>query len=488
MLEPAATNQAALEKELGERLPGAKLPPPGAPSLWTKFAYGFGSIAYGIKDQGFKYFLLIFYAQVVGLDARLVSTAILIALIADAFSDPIVGYWSDNFRSKWGRRHPFMYAAALPIVFSYFFLWTPPDGWSQQALFWYVVALSILIRTLITFYETPSAALAAELTGDYDERSSLLSWRYYFGWSGGNIMTVVSFLLIFPAFATAAIPNGQFNPESYRVYALIACGIILVAILVSSLGTHARIKELPQAPPKRHLTLGTIFREMIHTFSSRSFGALFAASLLGYVASGLGAGLAFYFSTFFWGFSPQQIGIITAGVFVSAIIGSMLAPIASRTLGKKRGAIIIGLVAFIGSPLPIFLRLLGVMPENGDPILFPIILAATVIDVGADHLLPDPRRLNDRRPGGGGGAEDAPPIGGAVLRCGHLHAQMGRRAGHRGRRLRAVLGRPCNRRPAGPGARRYADPPRHGVHPLLSRTLPCDDRLHQLLPARSLRA
>ena len=334
------------------------------------------------RTRGFKYFLLIFYAQVVGLDARLVSTAILIALIADAFSDPIVGYWSDNFRSKWGRRHPFMYAAALPIVFSYFFLWTPPDGWSQQALFWYVVALSILIRTLITFYETPSAALAAELTGDYDQRSSLLSWRYYFGWSGGNIMTVVSFLLIFPAFATAAIPNGQFNPESYRVYALIACGIILVAILVSSLGTHARIKELPQAPPKRHLTLGTIFREMIHTFSSRSFGALFAASLLGYVASGLGAGLAFYFSTFFWGFSPQQIGIITAGVFVSAIIGSMLAPIASRTLGKKRGAIIIGLVAFIGSPLPIFLRLLGVMPENGDPILFPIILAATVIDVG----------------------------------------------------------------------------------------------------------
>ena len=114
------------------------------PSLWTKFAYGFGSVAYGIKDQGFKYFLLLFYAQVVGLDARLVSLAILIALIADAFSDPIVGYWSDNFRSRWGRRHPFMYAAAIPIVVTYYFLWTPPEGWSQQALFWYVVLLSTL--------------------------------------------------------------------------------------------------------------------------------------------------------------------------------------------------------------------------------------------------------------------------------------------------------------------------------------------------------
>lgn len=350
--------------------------------LLTKFAYGVGSIAYGIKDQGFKYFLLLFYAQVVGLDARLVSLAILIALIADAFSDPIVGYWSDNVRSRWGRRHPFMYAAAIPIVVTYYFLWTPPDGWSQQAMFWYVVLLSILIRTIITFYETPGAALAAELTQDYNQRSSLLGWRYYFGWSGGNIMTVVSFALIFPLFATAAIPNGQFNPAAYRVYALVACAIIFVSIMVSALGTHRHIKDLPTAPPKRHLTLGVIFREIAETFRSRSFGALFVASLLGYIASGLGAGLAFYFSVYFWGFSAPQIGLITAGVFLSALIGAPLAPLISRTLGKKKGAIIIGLVAFVGSPTPIFLRLVGLMPDNGDPLLFPIIFAAVTIDVG----------------------------------------------------------------------------------------------------------
>lgn len=356
--------------------------PRGKVPLPTKFAYGFGSVAYGIKDQGFKYFLLLFYAQVVGLDARLVSLAILVALIADAFSDPIVGYWSDNLRSRWGRRHPFMYGAAIPIVVTYFFLWTPPDGMSQQALFWYVVLLSILIRTIITFYETPGAALAAELTLDYDQRSSLLGWRYYFGWSGGNIMTVISFALIFPLFATQAIPNGQFNPDAYRFYAIIACSIIFLSILVSAGGTHRHIKDLPKAPPKRHLTLGVIFREIFETFRSRSFAALFVASLLGYVASGLGAGLAFYFLTFFWGFSPPQIGIITAGVFLSALIGAPLAPVISRSLGKKKGAIVIGLIAFIGSPLPIFLRLVGAMPDNGDPWLFPIIFAATTIDVG----------------------------------------------------------------------------------------------------------
>ncbi len=369
-VEGGTTHDAAPEPGPANRVP-----------LISKLAYGFGSVAYGIKDQGFKYFLLLFYAQVVGLDARLVSLAILVALIADAFSDPIVGYWSDNLRSKWGRRHPFMYGAAIPIVVTYFFLWVPPEGMSQAALFWYVVLLSILIRTIITFYETPGAALAAELTQDYNERSSLLGWRYYFGWSGGNIMTVVSFALIFPLFATQAIPNGQFNPDAYRTYAIVACSIIFLSIMISAGGTHRHIKELPKAPPKRHLTLGIIFREIWETFKTRSFGALFVASLLGYVASGLGAGLAFYFSTYFWGFSPEQIGLITAGVFISALLGSPIAPIVSRTLGKKKGAIIIGLIAFIGSPTPIFLRLIGVMPENGDPLLFPIIFAAVTIDV-----------------------------------------------------------------------------------------------------------
>ncbi|NQX95585.1 MAG: MFS transporter, partial [Erythrobacter sp.] len=150
----------------------------GKPSLGTKLAYGFGSSAYGIKDAGLKYFLLLFYSQVVGVDARLVSLAVLIALMCDAVSDPIVGYWSDNFRSRWGRRHPFMYAAAIPITVSFYFIWSPPVGWSEGALFWYILGLAVTIRTFITFYETPSTALAPELTDDYDERSSVLSFRY----------------------------------------------------------------------------------------------------------------------------------------------------------------------------------------------------------------------------------------------------------------------------------------------------------------------
>ena len=160
-------------------------------------AYGFGAVAYGIKDNGFAYLLLLFYGTVVGLEPALAGTALLVALIFDAFSDPVVGYWSDNTRSRWGRRHPFMYAAAIPVALCYSLLWQPPE-WSDGALFAYLVIMAILIRTLITFYETPSSALMPELTADYDERTSIQAWRSFFGWAGGAGMAVFTygFLLV----------------------------------------------------------------------------------------------------------------------------------------------------------------------------------------------------------------------------------------------------------------------------------------------------
>lgn len=370
--------EAAAVKQPDPAAPGPPAAPP--PSFWTKLAYGFGSVAYGVKDNGFSYFLLLFYSQVIGVDPRLVGVAITTALVIDAISDPIVGYWSDNLRSRWGRRHPFMYASALPVAATFFLMWNPPEGWSEQMLFWYLLVLAVLIRTFITFYETPSSALAPELTEDYDQRSTLLSFRYYFGWTGGNLMSVLMFLAIFPAFSTAAIPNGQFNRDSYELYGVIASVLIFVAILVSAAGTHARIVHLKPPPPQRRLTLPTVFKEIFETLANRSFVALFVAAILGSVAGGMSAALAFYFLTYFWGFESQQTGLVTLSVFVSAIIGSVLAPWATRTIGKKKGAMIIGLIAFLGSPMPIVLRLTGILPDA--PWVFWFVLVSTMIDTG----------------------------------------------------------------------------------------------------------
>ncbi len=348
-------------------------------SIGRKVAYGFGSVAFGVKSNGFDYFFLIFYSQVMGVSAYLVSLALMIALIVDALSDPLIGYFSDNTRSRWGRRHPFMYAAAIPASVAYYFVWNPPAGLEGDALFPYIVTVAVLVRTLITVYEIPSSSLVAEMSDDYDERTSMLSYRYFFGWTGGTLMG--AFATIFILVPTATISNGMFNVEGHGQVGAIAATVIFLAIMISALGTHKMIPELKPPPPARQMSVGLIYREVFETLASRSFLALFLAALFGAVASGVSTTLSFYFSTFFWGFSTEQIGLISLSVVISALMAFFISPAISKRLGKKRGAITIGLMAFTVAPAPIFLRLLGLMPENGDPALFPLVLSIIVVDV-----------------------------------------------------------------------------------------------------------
>ena len=348
-------------------------------SIGRKVAYGFGSVSFGVKSNGFDYFFLIFYSQVMGVSAYLVSLALMIALIVDALSDPLIGYLSDNTRSRWGRRHPFMYAAAIPASVAYYFVWNPPAGLQGDALFPYIVTLAILVRTLITVYEIPSSSLVAEMSDDYDERTSMLSYRYFFGWTGGTLMG--AFATIFILVPTATISNGMFNVEGHGQVGAIAATVIFLAIMISALGTHKMIPDLKPPPPARQMSVGLIYREVFETLASRSFLALFLAALFGAVASGVSTTLSFYFSTFFWGFTTEQIGLISLSVVISALPAFFISPFISKRLGKKRGAITIGLMAFTVAPAPIFLRLLGLMPENGDPVLFPLVLSIIVVDV-----------------------------------------------------------------------------------------------------------
>lgn len=349
------------------------------PSLGTKLAYGFGSVAFGVKNNGFDYFLLIFYSQVLGADASLVGTALLIGLLFDAFSDPIIGYLSDNTRSRWGRRHPYMYGAAIPIAFAYYFLWNPPADVRGNDLFLYLITLVVGIRLLITLYEVPSSALVAEITNDYDERTNMLSFRHFFGWSGGILVS--TFALAVLLVPTADIPNGMFNIEGFGQFGLTAAGVIFAAIMISALGTHRHIPNLRKPPPQRKMTLKVVFSELFETLANRSLLSLFAAALFGAIATGVGAGLNYYIYSYFWEFTNQQISIVSLSIVVSAVLGLVISPIVSRRIGKKQGAIIVGMLAFTVAPLSVFLRLLDLMPANGDPLLFPIILTLTVLDV-----------------------------------------------------------------------------------------------------------
>ena len=345
------------------------------PSLGLKLAYGVGAAAFGIKNNGFDYFLLLFYGTVIGLEPSLVGLAIMIALVFDAISDPLVGYWSDNFHSRWGRRHPFMYAAALPVALSYFLLWNPPD-WGQIGLFFYLTLLAILIRTLITFFETPSSALLPELTSDYDERTSLQSYRLMFGWIGGTMMSILMFGVLLRG------PEGQQSREGFETYGIVASVLIFATMMITAAGTHHRIPHLSQpSPSTTRMTPRQIFADMFATLRNRNFIALFMAAIFSSVATGIAAALNFLMLSYFWGFSEAQIFVIVSLVILAALLGFAIAPIATRLFGKKKATILLGVVAFAIQPLPVLLRLADLMPLNGDPLLFPLVAAINTFDL-----------------------------------------------------------------------------------------------------------
>ncbi|MFW6027594.1 MAG: MFS transporter [bacterium] len=345
----------------------------------TRAAYGFGAVAYGVKDHGFLYFLLFFYDRVVGLDPGKVSLAIFVALCVDAISDPVVGNWSDRTHSRWGRRHPFMYAAALPVAAAFFFLWNPPMDVGEDALFVYLLVIATLVRTSITFYEVPSTSMVAELTEDYHVRTSLLSYRYLFGWLGGLVIATAAFkFLLVP---TEKYLHGMFNLEGYKTYGLVAAILMLTGILVSALGTHHRIPQMKKPPPKRPINVWRTFGEIFETLANRSFIMLFLADIFFSLASGLSRGLNYYLTTFFWELETHQLLYFVYGFVLSAIVAFMLAPVFSRRMGKKKAAISIAFTAFVLAPMPVILRLIGFFPENGDPLLLPLLLVFAITDV-----------------------------------------------------------------------------------------------------------
>jgi Na+/melibiose symporter-like transporter len=345
----------------------------------TRLFYGFGSVAFGVKDNGFSYFLLIFYNQVMGLPAKTVGLAIMIALFVDAFLDPIVGQLSDNTRSRWGRRHPFMYAAGIPVAISYLLLWNPPAGLSKEMLFFYLIGTAILIRSFITCYEIPSSALAAELTSEYDERTKLLSYRYLFGWIGGLAIYFAALKIFLAPDATHKV--GQLNAEGYAHYGVAAAGLMLFAILVSAIGTHGQIPYLREAP-HRKLSIPTLAREMFGTLSHASFLRILVASLFSAMAGGLALSINLYFTTFFWELSSGQIAFFTFSSFCAAVFAFAAAPRFSKRFGKKASAMTLLLLGVAVGVTPIILRLAGVFPPNGSPILYPLLWAQGVVSTG----------------------------------------------------------------------------------------------------------
>jgi len=156
---------------------------------------------------------------------------------------------------------------------------------------------------------------------------------------------------------------------------------MFAAILISTAGTHRFIPYLRAAPAKRNFNLSAELKELRAALSNRGLLAMLGTGCFGSMAAGIVATLSIYFATYFWRLSSDQLSVISLSALVSALFALMLARFLSSRFDKKPAAIATAIAALILAPLSVALRLLHVFPDNSSPLLFPIILGITVIQV-----------------------------------------------------------------------------------------------------------
>ena len=336
----------------------------------TRLAYGFGATANGVKNAAFSTYLLLYFNQVIGVSAAIVSTAIALTLIIDAVADPLLGRLTDVTRSRWGRRHPYIYAAALPTAVFFALVWFPPSGLSELETGFWIFCIAALARVSISAFEIPTSAMASELTDDYTERTKLFGLRYWFGYAGAFGFTAFSLAVFFAA--TPEYPRGQLNPQGYIWFALTGAALILIAMSVCGLGTHNRIPQLRQAGLREApMPLGRHLSEMFTAFSNRGFLAIFGFGVFKFTAIGLYSATSLYFGTYLFKLEGGQLALLTFDALVAATLAAPLAPVFARWLGKRNTSMI---MAFFGVCLgitPLVLSYFDAFWLPGDPRLVP---------------------------------------------------------------------------------------------------------------------
>ncbi|NMP15481.1 MFS transporter [Thalassotalea sp. Y01] len=347
-------------------------------TFFTKFSYGVGQISQGVKDTAFQSFVVFYFSQVLGMPAIMAGFAALIALLVDAITDPLMGDVSDNWHSKWGRRHPFMIAAVIPFPLSLFMLFSPPAGLDQQGLFLWLVCWSIIVRVMLTLFNVPHNALGAELSKDYQERTKIVSYRTFLGYVGGISLSVIALNTFFKV--TEQNPYGMLNAQGYSQLGLLAAVIAFVAMVFCILGTKNTIAHLPKAPKdQKKVDFKRSFRAFAEALKLRPFRLIFIVQVLTMVAGGAGATFMLYIGSYFFALSPAEISLLTLTIVVGLVPATIIAPVLSKKIDKMPSLVLCLLVATVFSFSPIILRLLTVLPENGSPMIMPILFSTYVV-------------------------------------------------------------------------------------------------------------
>jgi glycoside/pentoside/hexuronide:cation symporter, GPH family len=300
----------------------------------TKLAYSVGALSDSIKTFSFGLFLLFFYTTVMGLPGTWVGMAMSIGLVWDSVVDPVIGHWSDRATVRFGRRHSFMLVGAVCAGASFLAIFNPPAGLSAAALFGWLMASSLCLRSSNSLFMVPYYALGAELATDYHERTSISGFRVAGVLMGTMVAAAAAFLVFFPSVTSGV--DSKFVPERYSFMGLVFGAAITLAGLVATLGT---LKERPRLARGMAQTDGgfALRRSILVALRNRSFRVLVWSAALFFLATAINAALTTYFLTYHARVAANEAFTLIIGAFYAgALAGVVVWMHASRRAEKHR--------------------------------------------------------------------------------------------------------------------------------------------------------
>lgn len=335
-------------------------------SFFTKMAYGVGDLGPAILSSINGFFLNFFLLEIAGLRPAAAGTIFLIVKIWDAVNDPLVGSISDKTNTRWGRRRPWLLFGALPFGLAFFMQYLVPE-WSDSGLFWYYLVVAFLLDMANTSINVPYAALTPELTRDYDERTSLSSYRFSFSILGG----------VFAAFFHTIIVDAAPDPRTgYMISAAIWGAMFTGSALLTFLGvreTHYLTEQ--------HATEGPSFLEGLKiTLSNRAFVLVALIYLTSWLAiQFVQNNLLLY--TQYWMGAGEIFGTLVLALQVSNFVWVLIWTKVSERIGKKN-------IYYIGMSVWIVVSVALFFLQPGQVSLLYMLALLASVGVSVAYLVP----------------------------------------------------------------------------------------------------
>ncbi len=302
-------------------------------SLSTKLAFGAGDLGTAVTANIMVVFLLIFFTNVAGIDPGLAGSILLIGKIWDAFNDPMIGLLSDRTKNKLGRRLPWMIWAAVPFGITFFLQWIVPrfsdnPSVNQWSLFWYYVVVGIMFQVCYTMVNLPYTALTPELTRDYDERTTLNSFRFAFS-IGGSILSLALALVIF-----SVVPG---DPLQQYLWIGGICAVVgVLPVYWCVLGVRRRVVQLERDRLSVPLVPSLpYFQQLKIVFSNRPFLFVMGIYLCSWLAVQNTVSVIPYFVKNWMGLTDQDFTLTVIAVQVTGLVMLFVWSRICARIGKK---------------------------------------------------------------------------------------------------------------------------------------------------------